>query len=110
MTQPPLKDVEHDQASMDELLARGMKSVPVTIWDDQVVIGFNAGADRGASPLCADVGWPESVTAKNASPSAIALFLTDFATASSSLRHCMGWCLSPPVLRVWRAHLARHRS
>ena len=26
---------------MDELLARGMKSVPVTIWDDQVVIGFN---------------------------------------------------------------------
>lgn len=34
-------DVEHDQASMDELLARGIKSVPVTIWDDQVVIGFN---------------------------------------------------------------------
>jgi hypothetical protein len=26
---------------MDELLARGIKSVPVTIWDDQVVIGFN---------------------------------------------------------------------
>ena len=26
---------------MDELLARGLKSVPVTIWDDQVVIGFN---------------------------------------------------------------------
>jgi hypothetical protein len=26
---------------MDELLARGMKSVPVTIWDDHVVIGFN---------------------------------------------------------------------
>src|SRR4029434_7135764 len=26
---------------MDELWSRGMKSVPVTIWDDQVVIGFN---------------------------------------------------------------------
>jgi len=26
---------------MDELLARGIKSVPVTIWGDQVVIGFN---------------------------------------------------------------------
>jgi uncharacterized damage-inducible protein DinB len=26
---------------MDELLARGIKSVPVTIWDDHVVIGFN---------------------------------------------------------------------
>ena len=26
---------------MDELLARGLKSVPVTIWNDDVVIGFN---------------------------------------------------------------------
>ena len=34
-------DVEHDQASMDELLARNFKSVPVTILGDQAVIGFN---------------------------------------------------------------------
>ena len=34
-------DVEHDQASRDELLARGIKSVPVTIWNDYVVIGLN---------------------------------------------------------------------
>ena len=34
-------DVEHDKQSMDELLARGIKSVPVTILDDKVVIGFN---------------------------------------------------------------------
>lgn len=33
--------MEHDQASMDELLQRGIKSVPVTILEDQVVIGFN---------------------------------------------------------------------
>ena len=26
---------------MDELMARGLKAVPVTILDDQVVIGFN---------------------------------------------------------------------
>jgi hypothetical protein len=36
-----LGDVEHDPVSMDELLQRGIKSVPVTIWDDKVVIGFN---------------------------------------------------------------------
>ena len=33
--------MEHDKQSMDELLARGIKSVPVTILDDKVVIGFN---------------------------------------------------------------------
>ena len=26
---------------MDELLLRGLKVVPVTIWGDEVVIGFN---------------------------------------------------------------------
>ena len=34
-------DVEHDPASLDELLSRGIKAVPVTIWGDEVVIGFN---------------------------------------------------------------------
>ncbi|MCI0786190.1 MAG: hypothetical protein J4O09_07720, partial [Chloroflexi bacterium] len=34
-------DVEHDPASLEELLERGLKVVPVTIWGDEVVIGFN---------------------------------------------------------------------
>jgi hypothetical protein len=34
-------EVAHDQAARDALVARGMKSVPVTIWNDHVVIGVN---------------------------------------------------------------------
>ena len=34
-------DVEHDPVSLEELLSRGIKAVPVTIWGDEVVIGFN---------------------------------------------------------------------
>jgi hypothetical protein len=33
--------VEHDPDSLKELLDRGLKVVPVTIWGDEVVIGFN---------------------------------------------------------------------
>ena len=46
---------------MDELLARGIKSVPVTIWDDQVVIGFNPTALArlfGLSGAVTVVDWP----------------------------------------------------
>ena len=40
---------------MDELLARGIKSVPVTIWGDQVVIGFNPTALARLFDLSGDV-------------------------------------------------------
>ena len=40
---------------MDELLARGIKSVPVTIWGDQVVIGFNPKALARLFDLSGDV-------------------------------------------------------
>lgn len=33
--------MEHDPDSLNELLDRGLKVVPVTIWGDEVVIGFN---------------------------------------------------------------------
>ena len=33
--------MEHDPESLQELLDRGLKIVPVTIWGDEVVIGFN---------------------------------------------------------------------
>lgn len=33
--------MEHDPESLQELLDRGLKVVPVTIWGDEVVIGFN---------------------------------------------------------------------
>ncbi len=33
--------MEHDAESLKELLDRGLKVVPVTIWGDKVIIGFN---------------------------------------------------------------------
>lgn len=33
--------MEHDPKSLQELLDRGLKVVPVTIWGDEVIIGFN---------------------------------------------------------------------
>ncbi len=35
------KNVEEDDAAYRELLARGFRSVPVTVFGDQVVKGFN---------------------------------------------------------------------
>lgn len=50
--------MEHDPESLEELLQRGLKVVPVTIWGDEVVIGFNHkelsrvfGLDAQVSPV-----------------------------------------------------------
>ena len=38
------RDVDEDEAAYDELVARGWRTVPVTVIGDQVVTGFDAGA------------------------------------------------------------------
>ena len=42
------RNVDEDDAAYDELIARGWRTVPVTVFGDQVVKGYDvAGADGG---------------------------------------------------------------
>jgi len=43
-----LRDIDEDPSAYDELLARGFRSVPITIVGDTVVKGFDAAALRAA--------------------------------------------------------------
>ena len=45
------RNVDEDDAAYDELVARGWRTVPVTVIGDQIVKGFDAGALASAVAL-----------------------------------------------------------
>jgi glutaredoxin len=38
------RNVDEDDRAYDELLARGYRTIPVTVFDEQVVTGYDVGA------------------------------------------------------------------
>jgi glutaredoxin len=51
-----VKNVDEDDAAYDELIARGLRTIPVTIVADQVIRGYDAEALKAA--LAARKGPP----------------------------------------------------
>lgn len=81
--------MEHDPAALNELLQRGLKAVPVTIFGDKVVVGFNPRA------LARLFGIKDDASAGLDTAAMVAKFETVFAAALRATRQL------PPERLAW---------